>query len=135
VARIKHKRSENTDHVIALPKGQARYRYKNTQRTNRQESNECKQEHAPAPYYTQETHNNLHITQRPYITLESNNYPRLPLALLQKGSQVQGHPGSGAESWLAVSYACPRWDDESPGASQIQYARFEYHLRPLACER
>jgi hypothetical protein len=52
------------------------------------------------------------------------------LELSQKGSQMQGYPGSGAKQWLAVSRACQRWDDESPGASQIRYARFEVQLPP-----
>jgi hypothetical protein len=59
VARIlkqKHKRSKNTDYIIALRKGQARYQ--STQQANRQESY-CEQEHASEPYNTLETHNNL----------------------------------------------------------------------------
>jgi hypothetical protein len=59
VARIKQKRSKNTDHVIALQKGQARYQ--SSQKTKLQESNECDQEYESAPYNTQETHNNLNM--------------------------------------------------------------------------
>jgi hypothetical protein len=59
VARVKQKRSKNTDHVIALQKGQARYQ--SSQKTKLQESNECDQEYESAPYNTQETHNNLNM--------------------------------------------------------------------------
>jgi hypothetical protein len=59
VARIKQKRSKNTDHVIAPQKGQARYQ--SSQKTKRQGSNKCDQEHASAPYNTQETHNSLNM--------------------------------------------------------------------------
>jgi hypothetical protein len=57
VARIKQKRSKNTDHVITLQKGQARFQ--SSQKKERQENDECDQKNASAPYNTQETHNNL----------------------------------------------------------------------------